>query len=91
MQPSRESTPSPVRRALLEAAQNRMRLEAWMQKQKDKAAGVGASAGGIRSSSASLEVDQQYVIIKDVNPPFEMRRVVLPSEVVERRIEQPAI
>ena len=55
-----------------------MRSEAWMQKQKDKAAEVGASAAGTRSSSASLEVDQQYVIIEDVNPPSEMRRLCYP-------------
>ena len=91
VQPSRESTPSPIRKALLEVVQNRMISEAWVQKQKDRAAGVGASAGAIRSSSASLEVDQQYVIIEDVNPPYEMRRIMLPSEAAERRPEQPVI
>ena len=30
MEPSRESTPSLIRRALLEVAQNRMRSEAWV-------------------------------------------------------------
>ena len=30
VEPSRKSTPSPVRRAFLEAAHNRMRLEAWV-------------------------------------------------------------
>ena len=32
MEPSSESTPSPVRRALLEAGENRLREEAWVQK-----------------------------------------------------------
>ena len=64
-----------------------MRSEAWLQRQKDKATAVGASTRGTRSSSTSLEVDQQYVVIEDVNPPSEMRRVMLPSEEAKRRTE----
>ena len=30
------------------------------------------------------------MVIEDINPPSEMRRVVLPSEGAEGRIEQPA-
>ena len=55
MEPSRESTPFPIRRALLEVAQNRMRSEAWVQKQKDKSAGVSALAGGASNSMWSLK------------------------------------
>ena len=87
MEPSRDSTPSALRRTLLEAAENRMREEAWVQKQKDKAAGVGASTGGTRSSSTSLEVDQQYIVIEDVNPPSKKRRFVLPSKELEKILE----
>ena len=36
-------------------------------------------------------MNQQYVIIEDVNPPSEMRWVMLPSEVVERKSKQPLI
>ena len=86
-QPSEELLPSSVRKALLEAAENRIRTEAWLQRQKDKAAGVGASTRGTRSSFTSLEVDQQYVVIEDVNPSSEMRRVMLPFEGAERRID----
>ena len=80
MQPFGESTSSPARRALLEVAQDRLRIETWLQRQKDKATGVGSSAKGTRSSSASLEVEQDYIVIEDVNPPSEMRKVVLPLE-----------
>ena len=80
VEPSRESNPSSVRRALLEAAHSRMRSRAWMQKQKNKATGVGALARGTKSSFASLEVNQQYVVIKEANPLSKMRRIVLPSE-----------
>ena len=91
MQPSGESTPSLARKTLLEAVQDRLRTKAWLQRQKDKATGVSGSARGIRTSSASLEVEQDYIVIEDVNPPFEMRRVVLPSEESVRRSAQPAI
>ena len=64
-----------------------MKSEAWVQRQKDKVAGVGASAKGTRSSSASLEADQHYVIIEDVNPPSKIKKVWLPSEVAEKRSE----
>ena len=50
------------------------------------AIGVGASEP--RSSSISQEVEQHCVVIKEVNPPSEMRRVVLPSELPR---EQPAV
>ena len=85
MQPSGKSTPSPARRALLEVAQDRLRIEAWLQRQKEKATEVGGSTRCIRNSSTSLEVEQDYIVIKDVNPPSEMRRVVLPSDESARR------
>ena len=56
-----------------------------------KATGVRSSARGTRSSSASLEVEQDYIVIEDANPPSEMRRVVLPSEESAQRSIQPAI
>ena len=59
-----------------------------MQRQKDKATRVGGLVRSIRSSSASLEVEQDYIVIEDVNPPFEMRRVVSPSEEFARRLAQ---
>ena len=68
-----------------------MRQEALVQKQKDKAVGVGASTGGTKSSSTSSEVDQQFVVIEDVNPPLEIRKIVLLSKEVEKRSNQPAI
>ena len=43
---------------------------------------IGASQQ--RSSSISLKVDRHYVVIEDVNPPFEMRRVVIPLEEQEK-------
>ena len=55
--PSRDSTPSPLRRAKRKTVKNRLREEAWLQKQKNKVAVVGASARGTMSSSISLEVD----------------------------------
>ena len=76
VEPSRDSTPSPLRRAKKEATNNKLREEAWLQNQKNVAGSIGASEQ--RSSSISSEVDQHYVIIKDVNPPSEMRRVVIP-------------
>ena len=91
MQPSSESTPSPVRRALLEVAQDRLRIEAWLQRQKDKTTRVGGLVRGTRSSYTSLEVEHDYVIVKDVNPPSKMRRVVLPSKESARRLAQPTI
>ena len=48
-------------------------------------------ARGIRSSSTSLEVEQDYIVIEDVNPPSEMRRVILPSEEFAQISAQPAI
>ena len=80
VKPSSEHIPFLGIRALLEAAQDRLRNEAWLQRQKDKATGIGGSARGTRSSSASLEVEQDYIVIEYANPPSKMRRVVLPSE-----------
>ena len=57
-QPSAKLPPSFVRKALLEAAENRMRTKAWLQRQKDKVARVSALTRRMRSSSTSLEVDQ---------------------------------
>ena len=48
------------------------------------------SAGGARSSSISLEVDRHFVVIEEANPPSEMKRIVLPSELLERTSKQPA-
>ena len=47
---------------------------------KKKAIGISGSTQGTRSSYASLEVEQDYIVIEDANPPSEMRRVVLPSQ-----------
>ena len=80
VEPSGEPIPFPSRRALLEVAQDRLSNEAWLQRQKDKATGVGGSTRGTKSSSTSLEVEQDYIVIEDANPHSEMRRVVLPSE-----------
>ena len=51
-----------------------------MQKQRNIAADVRASASVARSSSISLEMDQQFVVIEEANPPSEMRKAVVPSE-----------
>ena len=40
--PSRNSTPSPLRRARREATKNKLREEAWLQKQRNLATGVKA-------------------------------------------------
>ena len=61
-----------------EDAKNKLREEAWLQRQRNMATGVGASEP--RRSSISPEVEQHYVVIEEVNPASEMRRVVLPSE-----------
>ena len=84
---SGKQTPFPGKRALLEAAQDRLRRKAWLQRQKDKATGISGSTRGTRSSFASLEVEQDYIVIEDANPPSEMRRVILPSQ----ELAQPAI
>ena len=55
-QPSAELPPSSIKKALLEIVENGMRTKAWLQKQKDKVARVGASTRGT-SSFTSLEVD----------------------------------
>ena len=75
--PSRDSTPSPLRRARGEAVENKLREEALLQKQRNLAAGVGASKP--RSFSISQEVEQQFVVIEEANTASEMRRVVVPS------------
>ena len=51
--PSRDSTPSPLKRAKKEVAENKLREEAWLQKQRNMAIGVGASEQ--RSSIISLD------------------------------------
>ena len=89
--PSGEPTSLSGKRALLEAAQDRLRNEAWLQRQKDKATGIGGSARGTRSSSASLEVEQDYIVIEEENPPSKMRRVILPSQESPQQSAQPAI
>ena len=58
-----------------EAAENKLKEEAWLQLQKNRAAGIGDSEH--RSSSISLEVDQHCVVIEDVNPPSEMRTIII--------------
>ena len=65
-----------MRRAKKKAIENKLREEAWLQKQKNIATGIGASEQ--RSSSISLEVDQHCVVTEDVNPPSEMRSVASP-------------
>ena len=89
--PFGEPTPFPGKRALLEVAQDRLRNEAWLEWQKDKATGIGGFAKGTRSSSVSLEVEQDYIVIEDANPPSEMRRIILPSQELAQRSAQPAI
>ena len=74
--PSRDSTPSPLRRARGEAKENKLREEALLHKQRNLAAGVGASK--LRSFSISQEVEQQFVVIEEANTASEMRRVVVP-------------
>ena len=85
-EPSRDSTPSPLRQAQREAIENKLREEAWLQKQKNLAIGIGAFEQ--ISSSISLEVDQYCVAIEDVNPPSEIRKDVIPSGEQEERTEQ---
>ena len=80
MQPTPDQPSHLIRQPLLKAAQDRARTKAWLQRQKDKFVGVDTSAGVTRSSSTSLEVDQNFIVIEEVNPPSELRRVVLPSE-----------
>ena len=46
-----------MKRAKQEFAENKLMEEAWLQKLKNKATGVGASVGVAMSSSVSLEVD----------------------------------
>ena len=59
-----------------------------MQKQRNLAAGVGASEP--RSSSFSQEVDQHFAVIEEANPSLEMRRVVVPSVEQSKQVEQAA-
>ena len=84
--PSRDSTPSSLRRAKKEAAMNNLKEKTWLQRQRNIATGGGASKP--RSSSISQEVEQHFIVIEEVNPPSEMRKVVLPSKLPR---EQPAI
>ena len=78
--PSGEPTSLSSKRALLKAAQDRLRNEAWLQRKKDKATGIGGSARGTKSSYASLEEEQDYIVIEDANPPSKMRKVIPPSQ-----------
>ena len=55
VEPYRDSTPSPLRRVMRETAENKLKEEAWLQKQRNIAVSVGASQQ--RSSSTSLEMD----------------------------------
>ena len=73
---SRDSTHSTIRRARKESEGNKVKKEAWFQKQRNRATGVGAYEQ--RSSSISQEVEQRFGVIDEVNPPSEMRRVVMP-------------
>ena len=90
MQPTPNQPPHLSRQQLLEVAQDRARTQAWVQRQKDKASGVGTSTRATRSSSTSLEVEHNFIVIEDVNPPSELRKVVLPSEEHQDETRQPA-
>ena len=59
-----------------------------MQKQRNLATGVGASEP--RSSSFSQELAQQFMVIKEANPPSEMKRAVVPSVQQFEQLEQAA-
>ena len=60
-----------------EAVENKLKEEAWLQKQKNVVAGISASEQ--RRSSIYLEVYQHCVVIEDVNPPSEIRKIIIPS------------
>ena len=65
--PLRDSTLSPIKRSRREAKESKLREEAWLQKQRNRATGVEAFEQ--RSSSISQEVEQHFVVvIKDQNP-----------------------
>ena len=87
-EPSRDSTPSLLRRAKRETLENNLREEAWLQKQRNLATSIGASEQ--RSSLIAPKVDQHYVVIEDVNPPYKMRMVIIPCGEQEELIEHPA-
>ena len=55
---TRDSTPSPLRKAKREATKHKLREEACLRKQRNMAAGVGASTSAARCSFISLKVDQ---------------------------------
>ena len=61
-----------------EAAENKLKEEAWLQRQRNMATGVGTSKP--KSLSISQEVEQHCVVIEEVDPPSEMRKVVSPFE-----------
>ena len=61
-----------------------------MQRQKDKATRVSTSTRATRSSSTSLKVEHNFIVIEEVNPPSELKRVVLPSEEHQDETRQPA-
>ena len=77
-EPFRDSTPLLLRGSKREATENKLREEARLQKKKNLATVVGDSKP--RSSSISLEVDQQVVLIEEVNPPSKIRKVIVPSK-----------
>ena len=56
VEPSKDSTPSPLRRAKREAIKNKLREEAWLKKQRNLATGIGGLKP--RSSYVSLKVEQ---------------------------------
>ena len=55
IEPLKDSTPSPWKRARKEAVKNKLKEKAWLQKERNMATGVGASE--LRNSSISQEVD----------------------------------
>ena len=83
--PSRGFTPLPLRKAKKETTENMLKEEAWLQRQRNMAIGVGAFE--LQSSYISQEVEQHCVVIEEVNSSLEIRSVVLPSELLR---EQPA-
>ena len=61
--PSQELTPSPLKKARIEAQENKLREEAWLSKQKNKATSIGVSEQ--RRSSLSQEAEQHFVMIEE--------------------------
>ena len=73
---SRDSTPSLISRARREVEENKLREEAWLQGQRNRAIGVEASKP--RSSSIFQEVEQHFMVIEQANPPSKMKKVIMP-------------